>query len=44
MELCMAIMMLIIRQHHETPMVPAACILWLLLVWQFASLLSAHLI
>jgi hypothetical protein len=37
MALCMAIMVLIIRQHHETPMVPAACILCLLLGWQFAS-------
>ena len=36
MALCMAIVMLIIRQHHETPMVPAACILCLLPVWQFA--------
>jgi drug/metabolite transporter (DMT)-like permease len=26
MTICMAIMMLIIRQHHETPMLPAACL------------------
>jgi drug/metabolite transporter (DMT)-like permease len=40
MALCMAIMMLIIRQHHETPMLPAACmsaLLCPLLVWPFAS-------
>jgi drug/metabolite transporter (DMT)-like permease len=40
MALCMAIMMLIIRQHHETPMFPVACISALLcplLVWPFAS-------
>jgi drug/metabolite transporter (DMT)-like permease len=40
MALCMAIMMLIIRQHHETPMLPAACISALLcplLVWPFST-------
>jgi drug/metabolite transporter (DMT)-like permease len=40
MTACMAIMMLIIRQHHETPMLPAACLSALLcplLVWPFAS-------
>jgi drug/metabolite transporter (DMT)-like permease len=40
MTLCMAIMMLIIREHHETPMLPAACLSALLcplLVWPFAS-------
>lgn len=40
MALCMAMMMLIIRQYHETPMLPAACISALLcplLVWPFAS-------
>jgi drug/metabolite transporter (DMT)-like permease len=40
MTLCMAIMMLIIREHHETPMLPAACLSALLcplLVWPFAA-------
>jgi drug/metabolite transporter (DMT)-like permease len=40
MTVCMAIMMLIIRQHHDTPMLPAACLSALLcplLVWPFAS-------
>ena len=40
MALCMAIMMLIIRRHHETPMLPAACLSALLcplVVWPFAS-------
>ena len=40
MTVCMAIMMLIIRQHHETPMLPAACLSALLcplLVWPFAA-------
>ncbi|HME24254.1 MAG TPA: DMT family transporter [Acetobacteraceae bacterium] len=40
MALCMAIMMLIIRHHHETPMLPAACLSALLcplLVWPFGS-------
>jgi drug/metabolite transporter (DMT)-like permease len=40
MTLCMAIMMLIIRQHHETPVLPAACLSALLcplLVWPFAA-------
>jgi drug/metabolite transporter (DMT)-like permease len=40
MALCMAIMILIIRQHHETPMLPAArmsVLLCRLLVWRFAS-------
>ena len=40
MTICMAIMMLIIRQHHETPMLPAACLSALLcplLVWPFAA-------
>jgi hypothetical protein len=41
MTLCVAIMMLIIiRQHHETPMLPAACLSALLcplLVWPFAA-------
>jgi drug/metabolite transporter (DMT)-like permease len=38
--LCMAIMMLIIRQHHESPMLPAACLSALLcplLVRPFAA-------
>lgn len=38
--ICMAVMMLIIRQRHETPMLPAACLSALLcplLVWPFAS-------
>jgi len=37
---CMAIMMLIIRHHHATPMLPAACLSALLcplLVWPFAT-------
>jgi hypothetical protein len=36
MTLCMAVMMLIIRQQHETPMLPAACLSALLcplIVW-----------
>jgi drug/metabolite transporter (DMT)-like permease len=40
MTVCMAIMMLIIRRYHETPMLPAACLSALLcplLVWPFAS-------
>jgi drug/metabolite transporter (DMT)-like permease len=40
MALCMAIMMLIIRDRHETPMLPAACmsaLLCPLVVWPFAS-------
>jgi drug/metabolite transporter (DMT)-like permease len=40
MALCMAIMMLIIRDRHETPMLPAACLSALLcplLVWPFAA-------
>jgi drug/metabolite transporter (DMT)-like permease len=40
MALCMALMMLIIRDRHETPMLPAACLSALLcpiLVWPFAS-------
>jgi drug/metabolite transporter (DMT)-like permease len=40
MAFCMAIMMLIIRKHHDTPMLPAACLSALLcplLVWPFAS-------
>ena len=40
MALCMAIMMLIIRDHHETPMLPAACLSALLcplLVWPVAA-------
>lgn len=43
MTMCMAIMMLIIRRHHETPMLPAACISALLcplLVWPFAMPLA----
>jgi drug/metabolite transporter (DMT)-like permease len=39
MAVCMAIMMLIIREHHETPMLPAACLSALLcpiVVWPFA--------
>ena len=38
--LVVALMMLIIRQHHETPMLPAACLSALLcplLVWPFAA-------
>jgi drug/metabolite transporter (DMT)-like permease len=40
MTVCMAIMMLILRQQHETPMLPAACLSALLcplLVWPFAA-------
>jgi drug/metabolite transporter (DMT)-like permease len=40
MTVCMAIMMLIIRHHHATPMLPAACLSALLcplLVWPFAT-------
>jgi drug/metabolite transporter (DMT)-like permease len=40
MTLLMAIMMLIIRHQHETPMLPAACLSALLcplLVWPFAA-------
>ena len=40
MAVLMAIMMLIIRRHHETPMLPAACLSALLcplLVWPFAA-------
>jgi drug/metabolite transporter (DMT)-like permease len=40
MTLCMAIMMLIIREHRETPMLPAACLSALLcplVVWPFAA-------
>jgi drug/metabolite transporter (DMT)-like permease len=40
MTLLMAIMMLIIRQQHETPMLPAACLSALLcplVVWPFAA-------
>ena len=40
MTVCAAIMMLIIRRHHETPMLPAACLSALLcplLVWPFAT-------
>jgi drug/metabolite transporter (DMT)-like permease len=40
MAVCMAIMMLIIRQHHATPMLPAACLSALLcplIVWPFAA-------
>jgi drug/metabolite transporter (DMT)-like permease len=40
MTVCMAIMMLIIRQHHEMSMLPAACLSALLcplLVWPFAA-------
>jgi drug/metabolite transporter (DMT)-like permease len=40
MTICMAIMMLIIREHHETPMLPAACLSALLcplVVWPFAA-------
>jgi drug/metabolite transporter (DMT)-like permease len=40
MTLLMAVMMLIIRQHHETPMLPAACLSALLcplVVWPFAQ-------
>ncbi len=40
MTLCMAVMMLIIRHQHETPMLPAACLSALLcplLVWPFAT-------
>jgi drug/metabolite transporter (DMT)-like permease len=47
MTVCMAIMMLIIRQHHETPMLPAACLsalLCALLVWPFAAPLDVSTI
>jgi drug/metabolite transporter (DMT)-like permease len=40
MTACMAIMMLIIRQHHDTPMLPAACLSALLcplLVWPLTT-------
>src|SRR6185312_14113572 len=40
MALCMAIMMLIIRRHQATPMLPAACLSALLcplLVWPWAT-------
>jgi drug/metabolite transporter (DMT)-like permease len=40
MALCMAVMMLIIRQRHETPMLPAACLSALLcpiVVWPLAA-------
>jgi drug/metabolite transporter (DMT)-like permease len=40
MTVCMAVMMLIIRQYHETPMLPAACLSALLcplLVWPVAT-------
>jgi drug/metabolite transporter (DMT)-like permease len=40
MTVCAAIMMLIIRRRHETPMLPAACLSALLcplLVWPFAT-------
>jgi drug/metabolite transporter (DMT)-like permease len=40
MTVCMAVMMLIIRHYHATPMLPAACLSALLcplLVWPFAS-------
>jgi drug/metabolite transporter (DMT)-like permease len=40
MTVCMAVMMLIIRHHHTTPMLPAACLSALLcplLVWPFAT-------
>jgi drug/metabolite transporter (DMT)-like permease len=40
MAVCMAIMMLIIREYHETPMLPAACLsafLCALPVWPVAS-------
>jgi drug/metabolite transporter (DMT)-like permease len=40
MTVCMAIMMLIIRHYHTTPMLPAACLsafLCPLLIWPFAT-------
>jgi drug/metabolite transporter (DMT)-like permease len=40
MTICMAIMMLIIREHRDTPMLPAACLSALLcplVVWPFAA-------
>src|SRR5205814_2264596 len=43
MALCMAIMMLIIRDRQDTPMLPAACLSALLcplLVWPFAAPLA----
>ena len=43
MTVCMAIMTLIIRQHQDTPMLPAACLSALLcplVVWPFASPLA----
>jgi drug/metabolite transporter (DMT)-like permease len=46
MTLCMAVMMLIIRRHHETPMLPAACLSALLcplLVWPFAAPLEVSM-
>jgi drug/metabolite transporter (DMT)-like permease len=47
MAFCMAIMMLIIRDRHETPMLPAACLSALLcpvLVWPFATPLDVSTI
>ena len=46
MVLLMAIMMLIIRRHHQTPMLPAACLSALLcplVVWPFAGSLAVEL-
>ena len=46
MTLCMAIMMLIIRQHRATPMLPAACLsalLFPLMVWPFAAPLDVSM-
>jgi drug/metabolite transporter (DMT)-like permease len=43
MALLMSVVMLIIRRHHETPMLPAACLSALLcplLVWPFTSALA----
>jgi drug/metabolite transporter (DMT)-like permease len=43
MTVCMAIMMLILRQYHATPMLPAACLSALLcplVVWPFAAPLA----
>lgn len=43
--LCMAVMMLIIREHRDTPMLPAACLsalLCSLVVWPVAAPGSAH--
>jgi drug/metabolite transporter (DMT)-like permease len=47
MTLCMAVMMLVIREHHGTPMLPAACLSALLcplIVWPLAAPLNVSTI